>query len=121
MLDPHRQRRAPRLEVLQKRQAMAVLIPINDRIGPWQMKTAQLIAYAERLRSHGGYEPSVVAEAEALFSAVSTQQQRLLETARNLPADVASNTRVLDTARALKSVATGLENALELMQQRGRH
>lgn len=117
MLEVPRRRRALRPEIVQKRQAVAVLTPITDRIGPWQTKTAQLIAHAKRLRSHGKYEPAVVAEAEALFNAVSTQQRRLLETTRDLPADIAANTRVLDTARALKSVADGLESALSLLQE----
>lgn len=109
-------RRALRLDIVQKRQALAALTPIHAQIGPWQSKAAQLLARAHHMRSHGLYEPSVIAEAEALFGAVSMQQQRLVETARRLPDDPAANTRVLDTARALKSVADGLESALSLMQ-----
>jgi hypothetical protein len=106
-----------RVDVLQKRRAMAALVPINDQIGPWQTKTARLLAYAERLRATGGYEPTIAAEVEALSKAVSMQQNRLLETTRELPPDIASNTRVLDTARALKSVATGLEAARDLLRR----
>jgi hypothetical protein len=118
MLEAPRRRRALRDEVAQKRQVLAALLPIHDQIGPWQTRTARLQAYAEKLRSIGSYEPTIVAEAEALFSAVSRQQSRLLETTRALPPEVAANSRVLDTARALKSVASSLENTLSLLQRR---
>ncbi|RYE84250.1 MAG: hypothetical protein EOP19_12000 [Hyphomicrobiales bacterium] len=110
-------RRAPRDEIVHKRQALELLVPIHQQIGPWQTRTARLLAYAERLRSTGSYEPALVAEAEALFTAVTTQQQRLIDTQRDLPAALAANSRFLDTARALKSVAAGLESALSLMQR----
>ncbi len=117
-MEAPRRRRALRDEVANKRQALAALSPIHDRIGPWQTQTARLHAYAEKLRSVGGYEPTVVAEAEALFTAVSLQQRRLDETTRDLPPDVAANSRVLDTARALKSVASSLESTLNILQRR---
>lgn len=118
MLEVPRRRRALRDEVAHKRQALAALSPIHDRIGPWQTQTARLHAYAEKLRKIGSYEPTVVAEAEALFTAVSMQQRYFDETTRHLPPEVAANSRVLDTARALKSVASSLETTLNLLQRR---
>ena len=118
MLEAPRRRRALRDEVVHKRQALAALTPIHDQIGHWQTRTARLLAYAEKLRSTGSYEPTVAAEAEALFSAVSLQQSRFIETTRDLPPEVAANSRVLDTARALKSVASSLETTLSLLQRR---
>lgn len=118
MLEAPRRRRALRDEVAHKRQALAALTPIHDRIGPWQTQTARLHAYAVKLRSIGGYEPNVVAEAEALFSAVSQQQRHFVETTRDLPPEVAANSRILDTARALKSVAASLETTLNILQRR---
>ena len=118
MLEAPQRRRALRDEVAHKRQALAALAPIHDRLGPWQTQTARLQAYAQKLRSVGSYEPTVVAEAEALFSAVSLQQRRLAETTRDLPPEVAANSRVLDTARALESVAASLESTLNLLHRR---
>ena len=54
-----------------------------------------------------------------MLAAVSQQQRALDETTRGLPPDVAANSRVFDTARALKSIATGLESALAMMQRGG--
>jgi hypothetical protein len=118
MLEAPPRRRALRDEVAYKRQALAALTPIHEQIGPWQTQTARLHAYAEKLRSIGSYEPTIVAEAEALFSAVSRQQRMLLETTQDLPPEVAANSRFLDTARALKSVASSLETTLTLLQRR---
>jgi hypothetical protein len=116
MLDTPPQR-ALRNDVVQKRQALAALLPIHDQIGPWQARTVRLVAYAAKLRSSGSYNPAVVEEAETLFSAVSQQQRALTETTRTLPPDVAANSRFFDTARALKSIADGLESALAMMQR----
>lgn len=111
-------RRAIRNDVANKRRALAVLLPIQDRIGPWQTRAARLMGYARKLRTTGGYEPTLVAEAEALISAVSMQQRQLAETTGQLPPEVATNSRVLDTMRALQSVAANLETTLDLMQRR---
>jgi hypothetical protein len=116
-MDEALRRRAKRADIAQKQQAMAALVPINAQIGPWQTRTARLMAYALRLRAVGGYEPNLAAEAEALQNAVAQQQSVLLETTRELPPDVAGNTRVLDTARALKSIARGLEDVLNLLKR----
>jgi hypothetical protein len=119
MLHTPPRRRALRDDIVQKRQALAALLPIHDQIGPWQARTARLIAYAEKLRSTGSYNPAVVAEAEALLAAVSQQQRALDETTASLSPDIAANSRVFDTARALKSIANGLESALAMMQRSG--
>lgn len=119
MLDTPPRRRALRDDIVQKRQALAALLPIHDQIGPWHARTARLVAYADKLHSTGSYNPAVVEEAEALLAAVSQQQRALDETTRGLPPDVAANSRVFDTARALKSIATGLESALAMMQRGG--
>lgn len=111
-------RRALRDEVVHKREALALLMPIHDRIGPWQTQTARLHAYAQKLRSIGSYEPAVVAEVEALFSAVSAQQQRLVEATHAMSPEVAGSSHVLDATRALNSVASSLETTLHLLQRR---
>ena len=117
MLDTPPRRRALRDDIVQKRQVLAALLPIHDQIGPWQARTARLIAYAEKLHSTSSYNPAVVDEAEALFAAVSQQRRAFGETTRSLPPDVAANSRVFDTARALKSIADGLETALTMMRR----
>ena len=118
MSEAPQRRRALRDEVVRKREALAALTPIHDQIGPWQTQTARLHAYAQKLRSIGSYEPTVVAEAEALFSAVAAQQRRLVETTRALPREVAASSHFLDADRALKSVASSLETTLNLLQRR---
>lgn len=117
MSEPPR-RRAMRADIAQKRQAMEALGPISERIGPWQTKTARLLAQARKLRASGGHEPGLVQEAEALNSAVARHQEMLTQMMQELPPDVAADTRVLDTARALNSLSASLEEALGLMRQR---
>ena len=119
MLDTPPRRRALRDDIVQKRQALAALLPIHDQIGPWHARTARLAAYAEKLHSTGSYNPAVEEEAEALLAAVTQQQRALDEMTSELPPDVAANSRVFDTARALKSIATGLESALAMMRRSG--
>ncbi len=113
-VEEHQRQRAMRLDVQISQQAMKVVDPTNQEIGPWQRRAAWLLALAERLKASGGNDPRIGEEATALLSAVETRQKQLRSEIGALPADVAASTRLEDTARALDSVATVLSKALEL-------
>ena len=110
--------RAMRVDVRISQQAMKVVLPTNQEIGPWQQRAAWLLALAERLKASGGHDPSIAEEAEALMSAVETRREHLMSAVRSLPDDVAQSSRLEDTARALDSVAGVLTKALGLMKHR---
>lgn len=118
MLESQPRRRALRIDVAETREAMTVLLPINEQIGPWQMRCARLLARAERLKASGSYHPAIVEEAEALANAVSVHHERFLEATGNLPPAVAANTRVRDTARALQSLSDSINAVLEVLRGR---
>jgi hypothetical protein len=101
--------RAMRLDVQISQQAMKVVDPTNQEIGPWQRRAAWLL-----LRASGGHDPRIVEEAKVLLKAVETRQEQLRSEISALPADVAASTRLEDTARALDSVATVLRKTLAL-------
>lgn len=127
MLESNPRRRAMRVDVAEAREAIAALTPINEQIGHWQARSACLMAQAERLRAAGAFHPALADEAEALMRTVAVQQERFVEAARNLPPAVAANTRVRDTANALKSLAESLDAVQSLlggpsaMASAGRH
>lgn len=109
--EQHRQR-AMRLEVKITRQAMKVVLPTNQQIGPWQARAAHLLALAEKLKATGRHDPSIIDEAQALLEAVAAHRRELDQEVQELPPDVAGSTRFDDTARALQSVASVLERTL---------
>lgn len=106
-------RRAKRLDVQITQQAMKVVTPTNQEIGPWQHQAARLLALAEKLRATGRRDPRIAEEAEALLRAVEERQRHLEDRIAALPEKVAESTRLQDTARALQSVAAVLVKALE--------
>jgi hypothetical protein len=108
--------RAMRLDVQISQQAMKVVDPTNQEIGPWQRRAAWLLALAERLKASGGHDPRIAEEAKALLEAVETRREQLRSEISVLPADVAGSTRLEDTARALDSVAGVLGKTLGLLK-----
>jgi hypothetical protein len=110
-----RKQRAVREDVKRTRAALKVVVPINRQIGPWQSRTAKLVHIAQKLRASGGYNPAVLEEVEVLATTVEVHQQQLLEQARDLPPEIAGNGRLIDTARALKGISSGLEQARSLL------
>jgi hypothetical protein len=114
--EEHQRQRAMRLDVQISQQAMKVVDPTNQEIGPWQRRAAWLHALAERLKASGGSDPRIAEEAKVLLSAVEKRQKDLRAEISALPADVAASTRLEDTARALDSVASVLGKTLELMK-----
>lgn len=113
--ETRQRQRAMRVDVKISRQAMKVVLPTNQQIGPWQARAAHLLVIAEKLTANGRYDHKIADEAQTLLEAVETHQQELSETLENLPADVAGSTRLDDTARALQSVASVLERTLALI------
>lgn len=116
---PHRQR-AMRVDVKISRQAMKVVLPTNQEIGPWQRRAAWLLALAERRHTAGGRDSNIAEEAAALLAEVEARRQHLESAVQSLPDDVAASTRLEDTARALDSVAAVLTKTLELCAARRR-
>jgi hypothetical protein len=116
--DPEQRQRAMRVDIRISKQAMKVVLPTNQQIGPWQSRAAHILALAEKLRATGRHDPRLADEAEALLGSVNAHQAHLIDAIRNLPSEVAGSTRLQDTHRALCSVATVLENALKLLQNR---
>jgi hypothetical protein len=112
-------KRAMRAEVRITRQALKVALPINRQIGSWQASAVRLLAMAQRLAASGRYNPSIVEEAETLATLVASQSEALKREMNALPTEISGSTRLLDTARALKSIGDGLDRALKLMP-RGR-
>lgn len=120
MLDESKRQRAMRNEVRISRQAMDLVQPINERIDSWQRSAARLVALGRRARIHGVRDESLRAETERLLEAVAAEMGRLRDQMRELPEAVATNGRLLDTQRALVSVAGELDRALALLDSEGR-
>ena len=112
-LEGHR-RRATRVDVRIAKQAMQVVLPTNQQIGPWQARAAHLLALAEKQRLSGEMASGIGEEAAALHKVVLQHQRELDERLNELPPDVAGSTRFEDTARALASVATVLAKTLDI-------
>lgn len=110
-------RRAMRVDVRIAKQAMRVVTPTNQQIGPWQARAAHLLAMAEKLRASGRNDPAVGAEAEALLKTVELHRRGLVDEVGQLPADVAASTRLEDTARALQSVSKVLRQTLAVLKR----
>jgi hypothetical protein len=107
--------RAMRAEVQIIHQAMAVALPTNQQIGPWQRQAARLLALAEKQRVTGADTSDVANEAVALLREIDTHRKSLLRDVSRLPDKVAENSRLEDTERALQSVAAVLIKALGVL------
>jgi hypothetical protein len=121
MLDESKRQRAMRPEVRISRQALGIVQPINRQIGAWQSHAARLIALGRRLRVKGGSAEGLRAATEELSARVKAEENGLRERVRELPAAVASSTRISDTSRALRSISRGLDEALSLFPAEPRH
>jgi len=115
VIDPPRRQRAERLDVQQAREAQKLVLPVNRQIGVWQAQAARLMAFGRKLRTTGGFEPRLKAEAEDLAQAIDRQRQLLLDEAAGLPPEIANHSRLLDTIRALDSVQQSAAKAVELL------
>ena len=94
------------------KQAMRVVLPTHQEIGPWQQRAAWLLALAEKLKTSGGYDPRISKEAEAFGRRTAPPTPE--DDAAALPDAVARSTRLEDTQRALTSVASVLRRTIQL-------
>jgi hypothetical protein len=94
---------------------MSVVQPINERIDSWQRSAARLVALGRRARIHGRHDDRLRIETERLLKAVAAEMRKLRDSMHELPEAVATNGRLLDTQRALSSVAAELDRALALL------
>ena len=107
--------RAERDDVRRARQALGSVAPFNRQIGLWQGKAARLAALGEKVRARGGYEPDLLLEAEGLVRDIAAQCASFAAVVAGLPPDLAAHGRVLDTKRALATVARQSDRALALL------
>lgn len=119
VIDPPRRQRAERVDVQRTREAQKLVLPVNRQIGVWQAQAARLVAFGSKLRTTGGFEPRLKAEAEDLAHAIERQRQALLDEASALPPEIANHSRLLDTVRALDSVHQSATKAVELLSPGG--
>lgn len=112
MLDEGRRQRAMRPEVAISQRALTVVQPINRRIGIWQVRAAHLAAIGRRAAATGRSTAEVRQEAETIFEMVKSEIDTLAERQRELPPAIAYSSRLMDTNRALRRVAEGLEAVL---------
>ena len=110
-------KRAMRAEVKITRQALKVVLPINSQIGAWQAATVRLNAMASRIVASGRYNPAVIEETETLARQIAAQKEALTREINDLPPDIAQSGRLLDTARALRTIGEGLERTLALLRR----
>ena len=111
---PRPRRRAVRADVRIAHAALKVVRPANQQIGPWQQRAAWLLALAERRHSRGRGDDGIAREAAAMLQAVEERQVELRDSVGALPQEIATSTRLDDTAKALDSVALVLRRAIEL-------
>ena len=112
MLDESRRQRAMRPEVAISRRALSVVQPINQRIGTWQVRAAHLAAIGRRAAATGRSTTEVREEAATIFDMVKAEIDTLAEYQRELPPAIAHSSRMVDTHRALRRFAEGLEAVL---------
>jgi hypothetical protein len=110
--------RRPNVEVLIKREAIAVLKPIIADLPDWQNRAANLIGAGEHARSRGQFDQARLKEALALSEAIRLRRNELEESMREWPPAVSDNGRVRDAIRALDSVAITASRACFLLAAR---
>ena len=107
--------RKPNVEVLIKREAIAVLKPIVADLPDWQTRAANLIGVGERARSRGLFDPIRLKEALELSEVIRQRRTQLEDDMRKWPTEVSDNGRVRDAMRALDSVAITVSRACFLL------
>lgn len=108
-------RRQPSPETLAARQAARFVRDLNRQLGSWQAASVKLHTMAARLKAMGRVDPSVIAEAEELLRAVSTEAHRFEAQLPDHPAEVARHSRIDDTRRSFEMIADRLRSSLRLL------
>jgi len=104
-------RRAIPEDLRKSRVALKLVQPMHRSIGAWQADAAKLQALAQRALASGRIEPRIASEAELLLDRIAAQKADLVRQTEELSADISAHGRVVDTIRALDSVAANLNRA----------
>ena len=100
--------RAPRYNAQFVRAAVTVVRPVNRQIGEWQSRVALL----EALSKQPSAGPELTVRARELQHAVAAEQQAFGLKVKALPEQVATESRIADTQRALGTVMAAVERVL---------
>jgi hypothetical protein len=92
-----------------------------EKLLPWNTRSTHLLELGKHLRSRGRYEPSYLAETEALINAVGTERIRFGQIVTRLPEPVQADTQVFDARRSLDMILSRLETAQQLLAPGGAH
>ena len=103
--------RAPRVDLAQRRAAMAVLGPLAASLSEWQRQGALLRGVAERARSGYRTDPHWALDAAAMTADMANHRQKFIEELNGYPPTVARHSRVRDALRALDIVAASTAEA----------
>ena len=107
-------RRAINPEITTRRAAAELVRPVHHLLQHWRGNVVLLAALAERGRAHE--ETDLLNQAETLFERVEVERERLAAALSNLPPQVATHSRVVDTQRALEAVSATVVHALKQMK-----
>ena len=113
--DPPVRKRPPSENALAFREAIALVQPFNDQIGPWQAEAARLSAMAQRGQLSGRYDAGLAEAIETLLGYVTDQQAKFEAELAVSPPRLTSHSRVVDTRNALAMVSQRLRGALPKM------
>jgi hypothetical protein len=94
------------------RDALALVGPINEKIGSWQAEAVRLETSALRMRAAGRHNPGIIAAIETLLGYVEEQAVRFEVLVAQAAPEVAMQGRVTDTRRGLTMLAARLHSAL---------
>ena len=110
-LEAPRRRRAPRHNVQFTRAALSIVRPINRQIGEWQSSVALLDALSSQaIRT---VPPEVGQRARTLLQEVQSRREAFLRELETLPPAVTSESRIVDTTKALNTVMAGVQRVLQ--------
>jgi hypothetical protein len=109
-LEARPRQRAPRYNSQFVRAALGVVRPINRQIGEWQSRVALLEALS--MVPRGRAAPDLATKARELKETVAAEQLAFRQRVDTLPREVAAESRVADTGRALGTVITAVDRIL---------
>ncbi len=112
-LETRPRQRAPRHNAQFVRAALGVVRPVNRQIGEWQSRVALLEALSMSGRA---ISPDFAAQARKLRDIVETERASFADKIGTLPHEVASESRIADTGRALSTVVAAVDRILGRLQ-----
>jgi hypothetical protein len=93
------------------RQAIALVRPVNEKIGAWQTESIRLSTSAQRMRASGRSDPGITEAITTLLGYVEEQSRRFDDDVAAQPAAIVRHSRIADTRQALAMVAERLRDA----------